>query len=213
MKKLETSEIGSNGDILLKECKPVIGYEGLYEIDSNGKIFSVERYYVNSIGRSHKVKRSERKPVKHETGYLVIGLRKDGKTRTFRHHRVVASNLIDNPKNLPFVNHKDGNKTNNDPQNLEWVSEKENTNHAIKFGLFNVDGEANYSAKLSEEDVINALGRVLSGEEINDVSLSLNVNRNTLPKRFSKCSRSKEWDEYKKTLKSKAAKKRWNRDI
>lgn len=193
----------------MKECKPVIGYEGLYEIDGDGRIFSVERSYVNSIGRKHKVVRSERKAVQHETGYLVIGLRKDGKTKTFRHHRVVAENIIENPNDLPLVNHKDGDKTNNHPSNLEWVSAKDNTSHAIKYGLFKVHGENNYSAKLSEEDVIIALDRVLSGEEIQSVSLSMNVNRNTLPKRFSNCERSKEWEEYRKTLKSEASKKRW----
>lgn len=115
---------------------PLKGYEGHYEIDSNGLIYSLDKTVKNSLGRVYLYKGTIRKPALHGTGYFVIRLYKEGVAKTFRYHRLVAENLIPNPENKPFVNHKDGNKKNNHPSNLEWVTEKENTNHAISTGLF-----------------------------------------------------------------------------
>lgn len=67
-------------------------------------------------------------------------------------HRLVAEKYIPNPNNLPQVNHKDGDKTNNSVENLEWVSNQENRNHAIKNGL-HFQGEKCSWAKLTQEDV------------------------------------------------------------
>jgi hypothetical protein len=55
---------------------------------------------------------------------------------TYKVHREVAKAFIDNPNNLPQVNHKDGNKENNSVGNLEWVTNQENANHAIQNGLW-----------------------------------------------------------------------------
>ena len=59
----------------------------------------------------------------------------DGKKKRTRIHRMVAETFISNPNNLPIVNHKDGNKLNNDISNLEWVTAEQNTKHAIEIGL------------------------------------------------------------------------------
>ena len=67
-------------------------------------------------------------------------------------HRLVAEKYIPNPNNLPQVNHKDGDKTNNSVENLEWVSNQENRNHALKNGL-HLQGEKCPWSKLSQEDV------------------------------------------------------------
>jgi len=73
--------------------------------------------------------------------------------RTWFAHRLVASAFIDNPENLPQVNHKNGIKDDNKPQNLEWVSNQQNRDHAVVMGLI-VRGERTGSAKITEEDVI-----------------------------------------------------------
>lgn len=79
-------------------------------------------------------------------GYLRIRLRygdvdKYG-AHTYKVHRLVAENFIPNPKNLPQVNHKDGDKTNNDVSNLEWCTNAENLAHARATGLWDNTSEA-----------------------------------------------------------------------
>lgn len=70
-----------------------------------------------------------------DNGYEEVGLSKNKKRKTFLVHRLVASAFILNPKNLPEINHKDGNKQNNLYTNLEWVTSSENQIHAIENGL------------------------------------------------------------------------------
>lgn len=80
-----------------------------------------------------------------DRGYLTITLHNVSNTRgnkgyrkQYKIHRLVARYFIDNPENKPYVNHKDGNKHNNHVDNLEWVTESENTIHAYKTGLIPV---------------------------------------------------------------------------
>ena len=76
-----------------------------------------------------------------------------GKTRVFK-HQLIAKAFVPNPDDLPQINHIDGNKLNNDAENLEWVSSSANIKHAYAIGLMNVGGEKNPAAKLTEDDVI-----------------------------------------------------------
>lgn len=80
-------------------------------------------------------------------GYLQVKLYDNGKHRTFTVHRLVATSFIDNSERLPFINHKDGDKTNNRASNLEWCSNQYNKDHAMRSG--------NFKSKLSIEDVLN----------------------------------------------------------
>ena len=68
-------------------------------------------------------------------GYFMVGLSRESRSYKHRVHRLLALNLIPNPQNLPAVNHKDGNKQNNELSNLEWCSHKENAAHAVRNGL------------------------------------------------------------------------------
>lgn len=68
--------------------------------------------------------------------YKHVTLNIDGKQKRMRVHRLVAELFIDNPENKPYVNHKDGNRSNNKVDNLEWVTPSENTQHAVKIGIF-----------------------------------------------------------------------------
>ena len=104
------------------EWKPVVGYN---------------EYMVSSTGIIRSFKRNRPCDLKYVTnhdGYLRVYLCKDGKTKAFYVHRVVAQAFIDNPQNLPFINHKDECKTNNNAENLEWCTFKYNINYgtAIK---------------------------------------------------------------------------------
>lgn len=68
-------------------------------------------------------------------GYKIYSFRINGKKTNFYIHRLVAIKFIDNPFNKKTVNHIDGDKSNNHYSNLEWLTPKENTTHAIKNGL------------------------------------------------------------------------------
>lgn len=97
------------------------------------------------------------KPAKDNKGYLRVGIMIDGKLSTRKIHRLVALAFIPNPENKPQVNHIDGNKLNNNHNNLEWSTNKENSNHAIKKGLFSFCAGWNKgtsNTKLTKKEVV-----------------------------------------------------------
>jgi len=74
-------------------------------------------------------------PVKQRTGYSHVSLSQDGFKKNFSVHRLIAMAWLDNPDDLPQVNHKDGDKSNNAVNNLEWMTAQENSQHAVATGL------------------------------------------------------------------------------
>lgn len=110
------------------------GYEDNYTIDILGNVLSKESKLWN--GKNWRIKPAKYlKPTKGKIGYLVIGLSKNKKCKLHYIHRLIAEAFIPNPQKKPQINHKDGNKLNNKLENLEWVTCKENINHAISTGL------------------------------------------------------------------------------
>ena len=108
----------------------VIGYEGLYMVSNKGGVMSVPS--TQQKGRTTYKKSGLRiRDQNNGHGYRVVNLCKDGSHHQLLVHRVVAMAFIPNPGNLPEVNHKDGNKSNNSVENLEWVTRKENIRHAV----------------------------------------------------------------------------------
>ena len=99
--------------------KDIVGYEGLYAVTPEGEVWSY---------------RNERflKPKHGVKGYLFVTLCKDGKEKNYKIHRLVAEAYLPNPDNLPQINHKDENKTNNCLQNLEWCDAKYNINYGTR---------------------------------------------------------------------------------
>lgn len=92
-------------------------------------------YIVSDTGRIRRDGSSKDHSVRDKRGYLTVDLYDGGKRKTERVHRLVAEAFIPNPDNKPEVNHKDGNKHNNNASNLEWVTSKENCRHAWDLGL------------------------------------------------------------------------------
>lgn len=129
--------------------KSVIGYEGLYEVTSDGDIFSVDRYTKDG----KHLKRKKIKGGKFSNGYEFVCLRKDGVNHNCLKHRIIAESFIPNPNNLPIVNHKDGNRQNNSIDNLEWCTQGYNLKHAIQIGLVESQCKIRRKVKVKKDDL------------------------------------------------------------
>lgn len=89
-----------------------------YAVSNKGNVMTVTKQKLLNIN------------IDKAKGYPYLQLSKNGQRKTFRVHKLVALAFVDNPENKPYVNHIDGNKTNNYITNLEWVTAQENTLHA-----------------------------------------------------------------------------------
>jgi hypothetical protein len=102
-----------------------------------------DRYYVSNLGNiktidyNHRQIEKKLKPVLRNNGYKFVYINK----KQLAVHRLVAKAFLENPYNKPFVNHIDGNKTNNNVKNLEWCTPKENCIHAVKNNLIRFNTE------------------------------------------------------------------------
>lgn len=118
-------------------------------------IFNYYNYEISSYGRIRNINGYIRKIQTDKKGYSVISIRNYlGIRKTLKIHRLVAIMFLDNPKNLPQINHKDGNKKNNKVDNLEWCNNSYNQKHAFLNNLQINKGSKNPRSKLSEENVI-----------------------------------------------------------
>lgn len=120
--------------------KDVKGAEGVYMISSNGRLKSCARYVINNVHGGKRFmpeKILSRKKV-NSSGYFNTQLNFGGFSVSVYLHRLVAEHFIPKIKGKNFVNHKNGIKTDNRVENLEWCTEKENIHHAIDFGLSNL---------------------------------------------------------------------------
>jgi len=136
--------------------KPVVGYEGFYEISNLGRLKSLRCWAHGKICylKSPKIIKTFINPT---TGYecFVFGEWGRFKTMRFNIHRLVAMSFIPNPYNLPEIDHVDGNKLNNRVDNLEWVTRETNIQRAFKLGLIPIQrGEECHNAKLNNELVL-----------------------------------------------------------
>lgn len=110
-------------------------FRGEYKISESGRIKKNGRY-LKTTGKWIPEKFVPSFPQSKKKPYLRIKLHKDGFSKGFYIHRLVALMFIPNPENKPCVNHKDGDKLNNHYTNLEWCTDAENNRHASLMGLF-----------------------------------------------------------------------------
>ena len=101
--------------------KDIKDYEGHYQVSNLSRVKSIK------FGKERILK-----PVTDRHGYLIVGLWKNNKQKTYKVHRLVAEAFIDNTDNLPQVNHKDENPLNNNVNNLEWCNSKYNCNFGTR---------------------------------------------------------------------------------
>lgn len=147
--------------------KDIVGFEGLYQVSNLGnvkRLFSKRVLQERLIGRNID-----------RYGYVKRVLSKEGKMYFFTEHRLVAIAFIDNPNNKATVNHKNGIKTDNRVENLEWHTNSENMSHAIETGLKDHKGIKHHKCKLTEEQVL----------EIRKIGFS--QTRTALSKKYGVC--------------------------
>jgi len=116
--------------------KDVKGYEGLYAVTTDGKIWSYAKPCSSKNGiflkpRLTICRNNRNTPHSHYS----VQLYKNSIGKSILIHRLVAQTFILNPENKPDINHLDGNPLNNNVDNLEWCTKSENIQHAIKNGL------------------------------------------------------------------------------
>lgn len=157
-------------------------YEG-YQVSNIGRVRSIDRLQTRSDGKTYHLKgklmkltaskgRGEDKP------YLLVNLRQKelsgkGKSNLILVHRLVAETFIENPKNLPCVNHKDGNKQNNNVSNLEWSTFGDNNIHALKNELRQPRGNKIAQINPITKDVIAVFKSSCEASRETNISLGM----------------------------------------
>ena len=132
----------------MENWKDIKGYEGLYQISDQGNVFSVRSNKILKLGLK-------------SGGYKKVNLSKNGLTKTYTIHRLVAEAFIPNPNNLPCINHKDERLSNNCVDNLEWCTVSYNINYGTRNNRVSkklTNGERSISIKqLSLDGIIIAI--------------------------------------------------------
>ena len=121
------------------KLKDIPGYEGLYAASKDGRIWSYPNRRNKFQGmwmRQVKFVNTKNRTKPHSQ--YTVHLYKDKKYKNYQVHRLVAQTFIQNPDNLPQINHKDGNPLNNHISNIEWCDAKHNMVHAMTANLFDI---------------------------------------------------------------------------
>lgn len=132
-----------------------------YKIDELGNIYSFKRYKEGK----------KKSPYVDKDGYLCVSVMVNNKAKAFKVHRLVAMTFLNNPDNLPQVNHRDANKQNNHFNNLEWVTNERNQRHAWDADLKTI--------KLKTEQV-REIKRLLGKHNNTEISKLYGVDPSTI---------------------------------
>lgn len=139
-------------------------------------------YEISNTGDvRHKEKKKILKQRISKWGYARARLSVSGISggKLYAVHRLVANAFIPNPLNLPQVNHKDGNKLNNNVNNLEWVTAKDNTQHALRTGLLK-SGNKSHRTIIHKNELIEVYGLRNLGLSYKQIGDIYNVDKSTI---------------------------------
>ena len=190
----------------MEKWERIKGYEKYYEISNFGNVKSLDREISNKKGSYTKKGRLLKKSYT-STGYLKVELTKNKKKKSFKVHRLVAQAFIPNPESKPNVNHIDGNPLNNNFKNLEWCTQKENVEHALKLGLIEKKLTPEQESELIKMYVSRVSGNELSRKfNISKTAIYIILRRNSIDVRKIKESMTKyniDINKLKNDLKSK----------
>ena len=145
-----------------------------YLCNENGEIYSLLR---NKILKGRSLK-----------GYKRVALMKEGKTIDVLVHRLIAQTFLPNPENKPYINHIDGDKTNNSVSNLEWCTQKENVQHAIETGLKDDRGTHSSRASCNEEKLKEIRSLISEGKRNEEIAKIVGVSKDVV--RYIRCNRT-----------------------
>jgi hypothetical protein len=133
---------------MTEEWHPIVGYEATYAVSNLGRVMRTAPEHNARVGHIMHL-RSKR-------GYFQVGLTQHGYVKWHAVHKLVAEAFIGpKPTARHQVNHKDSDKTNNVPDNLEWVTPREHTNHTRSLPGHSGVGSENGRAKLTEQQVLD----------------------------------------------------------
>lgn len=132
--------------------KDIKGYEGYYQISNLGQVKSLLRIVPHSLKGKKTIPEIILKQLIDNVGYYSSRLTKNGKGTTVRTHRLIAVSFIPNTDNKPCVNHKNGIKTDNSIENLEWCTHSENQLHSYRelgriAGMTGIKGKDHHRSK------------------------------------------------------------------
>lgn len=148
---------------MAEQWKPVVGYEGIYEVSSEGRVRSLVtrgRWAAGRILRS----------TPHPNGYRMVGLWKNGQREVVLVHRVVAFAFLGAPPPEHEVNHHNGDKTDNRARNLEWVTKGENRRHAYR--VLGHPPVISYGGAKLDEDKVREIRRRYAEGGVTQVGLA-----------------------------------------
>ena len=148
----------------VEEWKDVVGYEGLYQVSSLGRVKRL-------VGYQCCVERVL-KPGKRRDGYLQVALYRDGKATNKRVHRLVAKAFLGDAPEGYEVNHRNGDKADNRAENLEWVTASENRKHTYRvLGKTGPIGETNGRSNRTRREVVE-IRKLWATDKYTQVELS-----------------------------------------
>lgn len=159
--------------------KPVVGYEGIYEVSDFGRVKSMSRDVASGCGATRTLREIVLVPCADKDGYFHVGLWAEQKMVRRSVARLVAA-AFHGAADGKQVNHIDGNRQNNSADNLEWVTLQENIQHSIHVLKSKKRGAATAAAKLTEEDVARIRDLLASGATPKEVAQQFNIHRNNV---------------------------------
>lgn len=184
IEKYEANNISFTEQELKDEIwKAVPEYVGFYEASNLGRIRGLDRIINKKDPRTEKEIKFLKHgrlltPSYHHSGYLQIRLSKNGESKSFGMHQVVAKTFIPNPLNYPMVHHRNDLRVDNKAPNLEWTDNSGNIKAAIASGLINTAlGESQGNSIFKNEDILKIRELYTQGVKQAEIARIMNVKK------------------------------------